>query len=232
MSSTTTPHGSHRRENNGLLADAERRTLVWIAHRLPRTLHSDHLTAMALVAMFAAAAAFAAFPFGGWAGVAVAVALAVNWFGDSLDGTVARVRNQQRPRYGYYVDHVIDLAGTFALLGGLACSGVMTPIVAFLTLGAYLLVSAEVYLATHAGGVFRMSFMGVGPTELRILVAVGALQASVDPWVPLGALGSVRIFDLGGLIGFAGMLAAFVLSSVRTAMHLAALDPRPVRGEA
>jgi phosphatidylglycerophosphate synthase len=232
MSSDTTTHGTHRRENNGVLAGAEKRTLIWIAHRLPPVVHSDHLTGIALLAMFAAAAAFAAFPFTRWAGVGVAVALAVNWFGDSLDGTLARVRNQQRPRYGYYVDHVIDLAGTFALLVGLACSGVMTPIVAALALGAYLLVSAEVYLAAHAGGLFRMSFMGIGPTELRILIAVGALQAAVDPSVSLGAFGTVRLFDLGGLIGTMGMLVAFVLSAVRTALALAVLDPRPTRREA
>jgi phosphatidylglycerophosphate synthase len=232
MSSPTIAHGSHRRENTGLLAGVEKRALVWIANRLPRAIHSDHLSAIALVAMLGAAGAFVLFPFTRWAGVGVAVALAVNWFGDSLDGTLARVRNQQRPRYGYYVDHVIDLAGIVVLLGGLACSGAMTPLVAAIALGAYLLVAAEVYLATHVGGVFRMSFIGVGPTELRILIAAGALEAATDPWIALGTLGAVRLFDLGGLIGAVGMVTIFVLSAVRTTRELAILDPRPMRSDA
>ena len=101
--------------------------------------------------------------------------LLLNWFGDSLDGTVARVRDQQRPRYGYYVDHVIDLAGTALLFAGLAASGYMSPTIATLVVAAFFLVSAETYLATHARGVFKMAFIGVGPTELRILLAAGAI---------------------------------------------------------
>ena len=102
-------------------------------------------------------------------------ALAVNWFGDSLDGTVARVRNQQRPMYGFYVDHVIDIIGAVFLLGGLGLSPYMSPIVALVLLVAYLTLSAEIYLATHARGVFRISLFKVGPTELRILLAFGTL---------------------------------------------------------
>ena len=105
----------------------------------------------------------------------VVLCLLLNWFGDSLDGTVARVRDQQRPRYGYYVDHVLDLAGTAMLFAGLAASGYMTPSVAVLVVAAYYLVSAETFLATHSRGVFKMAFLGVGPTELRVLLAAGAI---------------------------------------------------------
>jgi len=181
--------------------------------------------------MAAAGLSFAAFRFSPWAVVGVVAALAVNWFGDSLDGTVARVRNQQRPRYGFYVDHVIDLAGTTFLLAGLACSGLMSPLTAVLALAGFLLVSAETYLATHASGVFRMSFMGFGPTELRILIAIGALKAAVDPWVSLGAIGSVRLFDLGAVIAATGMAIVFVVSAVRNTLALSAADPRPVGRE-
>ncbi len=106
-----------------------------------------------------------------------------NWFGDSLDGTLARVRDQQRPRYGFYVDHVIDVAGSALLLAGMAVSGLMSPLVALTVLSIYLLVSAESYLATHTAGVFRMSFLGFGPTELRMLLIVGAVKAAVSPQV-------------------------------------------------
>ena len=98
----------------------------------------------------------------------------LNWFGDSLDGTLARVRNQQRPRYGYYVDHVIDLAGTAMFFAGLA-RRVYVGTVATLVVAAFFLVSAEAYLATHARGVFKMAVAGIGPTELRILLAAGAM---------------------------------------------------------
>jgi len=221
--------GAHTRENTGLLAAVETRALLWIARRLPRGVHSDHLSALGLGAMAAAGLSFAAFPFSSWAVVGVVAALAANWFGDSLDGTVARVRNQQRSRYGFYVDHVIDLAGTTFLLAGLACSGLMSPLAAALALAGFLLVSAETYLATHASGVFRMSFMGCGPTELRILIAVGALRAVTDPWVSLGALGSVRLFDLGAIIAATGMAIVFVVSAIRNTLALSAADPRPVR---
>jgi phosphatidylglycerophosphate synthase len=217
----------HVRENLGILARIEKSALVWIAARLPRAVNSDHLSALGLVAIGAAGLAFAAFPVTRWAALGVVVSLAVNWFGDSLDGTVARVRRQQRPRYGFYVDHVIDIAGSGVLFAGLACSGLMSPGLALAVLAAYLLVSAESFLATHAAGIFRMSFLGFGPTELRILLAVGALKAAVSPWVSIGSDTKVLLFDIGGVIGLAGLLAAFVATSIRNTRALYIADPRP-----
>src|ERR1700694_746681 len=107
---------SHIREHKSVLAAAEKRALVYVAGRLPRLINSDHLSALGLASMVGAGASFAAFQWTPWAAGAVVVCLAANWFGDSLDGTVARVRQQQRPRYGFYVDHVIDLAGSACLL--------------------------------------------------------------------------------------------------------------------
>lgn len=220
---------AHTRENSGLLAAVEKRALVWIARRLPAGVNSDHLSAVGLGAMVAGGLSFAAFQFTPWAAAGVLVSLVANWFGDSLDGTVARVRGQQRPRYGFYVDHVIDLAGTTFLLAGLACSGLMTPLAAALVLAGYLLVSAETYLATCAAGVFRMSFLGVGPTELRVVLAIGALRAARDPWVSFGELGSMRLFDLGAAIAATGLAIVFAVSAVRNTQALYAADPLPAR---
>ena len=153
--------GSHVRVHGSVLAEAEKRLLVWLAHRLPRRLNADHLTAIGAFGTIAAGAAFAAASWDRRTLWLVPVMLAVNWFGDSLDGTVARVRRQERPRFGYYVDHVIDLAGTTLLMTGVACSGLMHPLLALAVLAGYLLVSAESYLATHAAGTFRMSFLGL-----------------------------------------------------------------------
>src|SRR5215471_18190221 len=157
---------AHVRLHNSLTATVEKRLLVWIARRLPPTVTSDWLSGLGLAAMAAAGLSFAALRWTPWAAAAIVASLAANWFGDSLDGTVARVRHQERPRFGYYVDHVIDLAGTGMLMTGLAWSGLMHPTLALAVLAGYLLVSAESYLATHASGVFRMSHFGFGPTEL------------------------------------------------------------------
>jgi phosphatidylglycerophosphate synthase len=217
----------HIREHLSLLADAERRALIWIAGRLPARIHSDHLSALALLSMLAAGVSFASFRVTPWAALGVIVSLLANWFGDSLDGTVARVRGQQRPRYGFYVDHVIDLAGTALLIAGLACSGLMSPLLAATVLAVYLLVAAESYLTTHAAGIFRMSFLGLGPTELRIVLALGALKAVSSPFVTVGGLLEVRLFDLGGIVAIAGLTLAFVVSAVRNTVALYAAEPRP-----
>jgi phosphatidylglycerophosphate synthase len=218
---------THVRQHNSLLAAAERRTLIWIASRLPRWINSDHLSALGLVAMAGAGAAFYAAQVDPVAGATLVVlCLLLNWFGDSLDGTVARVRNQQRPRYGYYVDHVIDLAGTALLFAGLAASGYMSPLIATLVVAAFFLVSAETYLATHARGIFKMAFAGVGPTELRLLMAAGAIALITTPTVDFLGLGPVRLWDLGGTIGVIGMTASFLITSAHNVRALYAEETK------
>lgn len=216
---------SHVREHHSVLAAAEKRLLVWLAQRLPARVSSDHLTALGALAMVGAGASFAAVPYSRWALALVPVWLAINWFGDSLDGTVARVRNAQRPRYGFYVDHVVDVVNAVLLFGGLALSGIVSPWIASALLVGYLLLSAESFLATHALGVFRISFSGFGPTELRILLAAGALAAIGRPIVNPFGLGEVRLFDLGGLVAAAGMLVVFAISAVRNTRLLYQAEP-------
>ena len=212
---------THVRQHNSILAAAEKRALIWMAHRLPRWIHPDHLSALGLVSMGGAGVAFWMAGMDPIAGATLVVlCLALNWFGDSLDGTVARVRDQQRPRYGYYVDHVIDLAGTAMLFAGVAASGLMSPTIATLVVAAYYLVSAEAFLATHSRGLFKMAFAGVGPTELRILLAAGALAVIDSPLVSPFGLAPVKLWDLGGVIGAVGMTVAFVVSSSRNGFAL------------
>jgi phosphatidylglycerophosphate synthase len=212
---------THVRQHNSVLAAAEKRALIWIAQRLPSWINSDHLSALGLAAMAGAGASFWVAQSDPIAGaLLVVLCLLLNWFGDSLDGTVARVRDQQRPRYGYYVDHVLDLAGTALLFAGLAASGYMSPMIASLVVAAFFLVSAETYLATHARGVFKMAFIGIGPTELRILLAAGALALIDSPTVDFLGLGRVRLWDLGGVIGAAGMIMTFLVSSARNVRAL------------
>ena len=205
---------THVRQHNSVLAATEKRVLIWIAERLPRWINSDHLSALGLAAMAGAGLSFVLAATDPVAGASLVVlCLALNWFGDSLDGTVARVRDQQRPRYGYYVDHVIDLAGTALLFAGLAASGYMSPGIATLVVAAFFLVSAETYLATHARGVFKMAFIGVGPTELRVLMAAGAIALIKTPVVNVFGAAPVLLWDIGGVIGAIGMIGAFVITS-------------------
>jgi archaetidylinositol phosphate synthase len=218
----------HRREHKSLLASAEKRLLIAIARRLPPWLSSDHLTLLGLLAMPAAGLAFAAIPHTPWSAALVAAALAANWFGDSLDGTLARVRQQPRPRYGYYVDHVIDLAGTAALVGGMAASGLMNPTVAVALLAAYFLVSAETYLATHAVGLFRLSCAGIGPTELRILLAIGAVFVARHPQVNIAGHPAL-LLDVGGSVAAVGLAVVFVYSAFRNTRALYLAEPLPPR---
>jgi phosphatidylglycerophosphate synthase len=221
--------GDHHRINGGVLAALERRALVALAHRLPARVTSDQLTALGLLAMAATGAAFAAAGLDRRWLLAVPVTLALNWFGDSLDGTLARVRRTPRPRFGYYVDHVLDVFGTTLLLAGMGASGFMTPVVAAATLAAYLLVSAEVFLATAVRGEFRMSFLAMGPTELRILIAAGAVVLAWKPVVHPFGLGPVLLLDVGGLGAIAGLLVAFATAAVRTTAALYREEPLPAR---
>ena len=211
-----------------VLTGLERRILRWLATRMPARVNSDHLTVLALVAMIGAGVSYwlaSVTPIGL---VLATVCLAVNWFGDSLDGTLARVRDHQRPRYGYYVDHVVDAIGAVALFGGLALSGFMSPAVAAIVLLAYFLLSLEVYLAAHAIGRFQMSFFGMGPTELRVLLAVGNIALAYHPSATL--LGhTYLLFDVGGLVGAVGLVVTFLVSAARNTRQLYREEPLPGR---
>ena len=216
----------HVREHGSVLARSEKRALIWMAERLPRWVNSDHLTGLGLLAMVGAGAAFWMSTWSQLALLGVVAGLAVNWFGDSLDGTVARVRDQQRPNYGFYVDHVIDILSALFLFGGLGLSPYMSPVVALLLLVAYLMVSAEVYLATHARGIFRISMFKVGPTELRILLAIGTLYLFRTSVVELfGA--RYLLFDVGGTVAIAGMFGALLCSTARNTLALYRAEPMP-----
>jgi len=222
------PYRNPTRVLTSVLAPLEKRVLLWMAVRMPSWVHSDHLTGLALAAMLGAGLSFwlaSVTPIGL---VLVAVCLAVNWFGDSLDGTLARVRHHERPRYGFYVDHVVDLFGTLFLLAGLAISGYMAPLLAVALLAVYFMLSAEIYLATHTIGRFTMSMFRIGPTELRILLAVGTLMLGVRPTVDFFGQ-TVRLFDVGGVCAIAGLLVALVVSAVSNTRTLYRAEPLPTR---
>jgi archaetidylinositol phosphate synthase len=220
----TTPRET--RIQASLLAGVEKRCLIWMARRLPAWVGSDHLTALGAVAMLGAGIAFWVAPGRPLALLAVVLFLAVNWFGDSLDGTLARVRHQERPRYGFYVDHVLDVVGILLLFSGLVAGGFMTPLVGAGFLIAYYLLNVEIALATHTVGTFRISYWKMGPTEMRILLAAGTLQLLRSPEVVL--FGSRHLlFDIGGMVAIAGLVATFIASAVSNTRTLYRREPLP-----
>lgn len=213
---------AHRRQES-LLAPLEKWALVWMARRIPDAVGPDHLTALGLASLLGAGCAYALawkWPWMLWIASSLIVA---NWFGDSLDGTVARVRNRQRPRFGFYVDHVVDAVGATAVLAGVAASGLATPALAVGLLVAFLLFSVETYLATYCVGTFRLSHGGFSPTELRLLLIAGNIAAFYRPTVTVAGR-SMPFFDPGFAIGAFVMLLVFGISVVRNARCLAEIE--------
>jgi archaetidylinositol phosphate synthase len=213
------------------IAPIEQRGLLWLAARMPRAIHSDHLTALAVASMFFTGLSYWLARTQPLALFAAIAWLAVNWFGDSLDGTLARVRQQQRPRYGFYIDHVVDTFGVVFLFGGLALSGYMSPYVALLLLIAYLALAIEVYLATYCLQTFRLTFWGFGPTELRILLAVGNIAAFARPTTTIFGH-TWLLFDVGGVAGATGLALTMIYSTIVNTRALAKAEPRPAWGGA
>jgi phosphatidylglycerophosphate synthase len=216
----------HTREHSSLLARGEKRLLIRIARSLPQWIGSDQLTILALLGMGISAVGYLLLRWNARAVWIPIAGLVINWFGDSLDGTVARVRDAERPRYGFYVDHVVDIVGATLLLGGLAASTLMSPLMGLALLVAYLLVSGEVFLATAVHRTFRLSFAGVGPTELRIALAAGTLFLGRSA-VNLGPLGTWLPFDIAAAVGVVGLLTALVVSTARNTVTLYRLEPLP-----
>lgn len=212
------------RIQENLTADIEKKLLVWLAERLPAAINSDRLTALGFAAMLLAGTSYALARFDRRALLLASAFLVLNWLGDSLDGTLARVRRCQRPRYGFYVDHVLDTFGAFFLMGGLALSGYAHPAIAMGMLVAFLMLSAEVYLATYTLGSFRMSFFRLGPTEVRLLLIAGNLALLHSPTAQLFGY-SFRLFDVGGAVAIAGMALMLVVSAVRHIVQLYLEEP-------
>lgn len=215
-----------KRTQQSFLAVWEKKSLLWMAARTPSWINSDHLTVLGLTAMAAAGVGY-------WwsrtnrAGLMVVIiCLAINWLGDSLDGTLARFRNCCRPRYGFYVDHIVDAFSALFLLGGLALSGYMSPWIALGLLVAYLMLSVEVYLASYTLGDFTISYFKMGPTELRLLLCIGNIALFWREMVHLAGR-AYRLFDIGGTMGISGMLLILCISVVRNTIKLYRREPLP-----
>lgn len=211
------------RTQTSALSGVEKRVLIWLARRIPDRVHSDHLTALGFLALLGVGLSYWYARYSKIGLLLVAVFFALNWFGDSLDGTLARVRDRQRPRYGFYVDHVLDACGSVFVFAGLALSGYMSERIAVGLLIAYFLLSIEVYLATYTVGEFRLSFGAFGPTELRLLLILGNCALLYDPFVTFAGK-QYLLFDVGGVVGIVCMSAVLLWSVAKHAVYLRRAD--------
>ncbi|MDE3195222.1 MAG: CDP-alcohol phosphatidyltransferase family protein, partial [Acidobacteriota bacterium] len=214
------------RVNRAITASAEKRALEWMAARAPGWLTSDQLTALGLSAQIGAGLAYALTRYNRWALVLVIACIALNWLGDSMDGTLARVRKQPRPRYGFYVDHMVDILGSVALMCGLGFSGFVHWGIAVALLVAFLILAGESYLATYTLSRFQLSQGLFGPTEIRILLIAGNLALLRNPYATVFGY-RLLLFDLGGAIAAVCMFAAAVALTVRHTAQLYREEPLP-----
>ncbi|MGI8772385.1 MAG: CDP-alcohol phosphatidyltransferase family protein [Acidobacteriaceae bacterium] len=208
-----------KRNQESLLAPLERRALQWLVRHMPAWVSSDLLTFLAIFAMLIAGVCF-------WSAKAdrrflfgIPFTLALNWFGDSLDGTLARYRNQQRPRYGFYVDHLCDCLSMIFVAAGMALSGLMSPQIAMGVVIAFLMVSVEAYLTAYTLGQFHISIGYFSPTELRVALAIGVVLIFRWPYAHLFGRQLLSL-DVGGVCGIAAMSIMFLFLAAK---HVAEL---------
>lgn len=223
---TTHIYKEAKRIQDSLLARLEKRCLIWMAERMPPAVNSDHLTSLAGLSMLAAGLCY-------WNGSPAALLAAIgllsmNWFGDSLDGTLARVRHHERPRYGFYVDHVLDVLCILFIFAGLVLGNHMSLAIGGGFLLAYYLLMIEIALATHAVGTFRISFWKFGPTELRILLAIGTWRLTQSDIVTIAG-SDYLLFDVGGVVAILGLVVTFLVSAITNTRALYVAEPLPGR---
>jgi len=214
------------RRNGSVTAAAEKRLLVWMAERVPAWVSSDGLTLLGFGAQIAAGACYALARYDRrWLALGI-WCIVLNWLGDSLDGTLARVRQQQRPRYGFYVDHMVDAFGSIALMAGLGLSGLVHWPVAVAMLVGFLLLAGESFLATYTLGRFEMSQGMFGPTEIRLLLIAGNIALMRTPLVTVFGH-QWLLFDIGGVIAVLGMFGMAIWVSLRHTAELYREEPLP-----
>ena len=220
------PSAHAPRSKQFLLAGIEQRALQWLAPRLPKRVMPDHLTALGVLAALGIAASYVlANEHPVWLLVATGL-LVVHWFGDSLDGTLARVRKIERPTYGYYLDHLVDGFATAAIGIGLGLSPHMLLATGLFIVIAYLLLSINTYLETSAFGVFNLGYGRVGPTEARVGLAALNVAMFAGLTLKTTVLGiDVTVLDLAGLAIAAGMVGMLMVRGARNLRVLAEREP-------
>lgn len=227
---------NHTRINNTFIGRYEKQALIWMAERMPAWVTPDMLTAVGLFASVLIFASYALTYFNKNYLWLACLGFVINWFGDSLDGTLARVRKIERPRYGFYIDHIIDVVSEVLVFVGLGLSPYLRFDLSLLALIAYLLASIYVYLTTYVAGIFRISYGQLGPTEMRLIAIVTSIVVffAGNPSVHIPAVGilanlpaglnTITLFDLVIAIITLVIIGLFIASTITTGMQLSRED--------
>ncbi len=214
------------RIQTSLLSSAEKKVLVIIARKLPRWVTSDFLTAVGVFGSAVMALGYYLSNYNvAWLWLS-SFGLAINWFGDSLDGTVARVRNTQRPIYGYYLDHTVDVLNEAMMFIGAGLSPFLDMRAAVLAYIIYLALTLNVYINVHLRGEFNLSYMGLGPTEFRVvLIIINTVLFFIGPSIT----GHVSLVWISFAIPVI-LLFLYLVTIFKDIRHFAKIDP-PVKNE-
>lgn len=222
-----------QRIQTSVLNGIEKKVLVWLAERQPRWMTSDILTVVGVIGSIIVAAGYVLSNYNiAWLWLASAGFL-INWYGDSLDGTLARVRGTQRPVYGFYLDHNVDGVTMAIMCIGAGLSDMLNLYVAMAVLVVYLLLSISVYINAHLKGEFKLTYAGMGPTEFRlIMIIVNTLFIYVAPLreyvMDFTVLGNEVTFGSFDFIGVAILLILIIIhitNFVKDARGYAVADP-------
>ncbi|WP_460986137.1 CDP-alcohol phosphatidyltransferase family protein [Sphingobium sp. TomTYG75] len=202
------------------LAARERRLLNWLCSQMPPWVTPDRLTLLGMVGAFMIFVGYVASGLAAsWLLLAI-VGYVVQWFGDSMDGSIARYRHIERPSYGYFIDHSCDGLATLLILAGIGLSPFVTMNVALVALAGYLLLSIHAYLSARVLGEFKLSYLAAGPTELRLMLIALTVMMMVLGSGP-GIFGALSGFDV--FVGAAGLILIllFIIQTITTGRRLA-----------
>lgn len=223
------------RVQTSVLNAAEKKALVWMAERTPSWITSDMLT---FTGFLGSVLIFVGCILSNnnilWLWLSC-FGLVVNWLGDSMDGTIARVRNQQRPRYGFFLDHNVDCINEALMFTGIGLTPLMNLNIALACLVMYLILSIYVYINSHLKGEFKLTYAKMGPTEFRLVVFIALLLFMyVTPMreyekdlVVLGRPMTIKIMDYIAAVIFVALVVAYLVSLYKDKKYYAALEPLP-----
>lgn len=220
------------RVQTSFLNAIEKKVLVWLAGRQPSWVTSDMLTFIGFVGAVIVAVGYALCSNPAFLWLA-SLGWIINWYGDSLDGTLARVRGQQRPVYGFFIDHNVDCINEAIMFIGIGLSPLMNLDIALLVLAAYLIISIYVYISAHLKGEFKLTYGKMGPTELRVIMVIVNTLWFFTPWLreyrcefnALGSAWSLSILDFVAIAIFIGIAASYITSLYKDGKAYAKSDP-------
>ena len=221
------------RIQTSILNPLEKKVLVWLAQRMPAWVTSDMLTVVGFLGSLIMATGYALSNLDlRWLWLSC-LGLLVNWFGDSLDGSLARVRNTQRKTYGFYIDHNVDVINETIMFIGVGCSPLVNMSFAMLALVAYFMLSIYVYIDCHLKGEMRLTYAGMGPTEFRLLMIIVNICFIYIPWLsewkkPVTLFHNqfqVGIFDYIAVAAALAIFAAYLIGFFRDARYFSRIDP-------